>query len=327
MSNIILFLAGVIALIGVYTILTLAVNLHYGYAGLMSFGIVGFLAVGAYTYAIVTVGPPVGEDLYRFGFNMPWWVGFLAAGAVTTLFAFIIGLPTLRVEGDYLLIVTFAFAEVIQKLLSNEAWLTNGTRGFINIHQPFRDLIPGHFYQVSLAGLIVVVVVICYWIAQRVGASPFGRTLRAMRDNEPAALSTGKNVYNFKMRIFLLGAAMIGIAGAMYAWYMTIALPPLFGMEVSFAAWIALVIGGQGNNKGAVVGTIVLLGAQQALKFIQLTPALMPVISGIQLVVEGLVLVLILRFWPAGLVPEKSPQPPQQPRLKVGQPLPAKEEA
>jgi branched-chain amino acid transport system permease protein len=326
MSNIFLFLAGVITLIGIYSILTIAVNLHYGYAGLMSFGIVGFLAVGAYTYAILTVGPPVGEDVYHFGFDFPWWVGLLGAGVVTAIFAFIIGLPTLRVEGDYLLIVTFAFAEVIQKLLSNESWLTNGTRGFINIHQPYRDVITGHSYQIFLAGLVVAIVVVFYLIAQHVGKSPFGRTLRAMRDNEPVALSTGKNVYFFKMRIFLLGAAMIGVAGAMYTWYMTIALPPLFGMEVSFAAWIALVIGGQGNNKGAIVGTIVLLGSQQALKFIQLTPALAPMISAFQLIIEGLVLVLILRFWPAGLIPEKSPQPPRLPRVKA-ESLPVKEEA
>ncbi len=326
MSNLLLFLAGVIALMGVYALMTLAVNLHFGYAGLMSFGIVGFLALGAYTYAILTVGPPVGEDKFIYGFSFPWWVGLLAAGGVTALFAFLIGLPTLRVEGDYLLIVTFAFAEVIQKLLSNEGWLTNGTRGFINIHQPFRDLIPGKYYQLFLAGLIVVIVLVCYLIAQRVGTTPFGRTLRAMRDNEPAALATGKNVYLFKMQIFLIGAAMIGIAGAMYAWYMTIAMPSIFGMEVSFAAWIALVIGGQGNNKGAIVGAIVLFGANQAAKFIQLTPAVAPIISAIQLIIEGLVLVLILRFWPAGLVPEKSPPPPQTPRVKAEKLQPAKEE-
>jgi branched-chain amino acid transport system permease protein len=316
MPNFILFLAGVITLIGIYALVTLAVNLHYGYAGLMSFGVVGFLAIGAYTYAILTVGQPVGEDKYLVGFNLPWWVAFLAAGGVTTFFAFIIGLPTLRVEGDYLLIVTFAFAEVIQKLLSNEAWLTNGTRGFINIHQPLRDLIPGQNYQIILAGFIVVIVTICFWIAQRVGKAPFGRTLRAMRDNEIAALSTGKNVYLFKMQIFLLGAAMIGLAGAMYAWYMTIAMPSIFGMSVSFAAWIALVIGGTGNNKGAILGAIVLLGAQQTVKFIQLTPDLAPMVSAIQLMIEGLVLVVILRFWPRGLIPEKSPPPPKLNRIK-----------
>jgi branched-chain amino acid transport system permease protein len=319
MSNFILFLAGVITLIGIYSLITLAVNLHYGYAGLMSFGVVGFLAVGAYTYAILTVGPPVGEDKYLIGFNLPWWVAFIGAGAVTTIFAFIIGLPTLRVEGDYLLIVTFAFAEVIQKLLSNEAWLTNGTRGFINIHQPLRDLIPGQNYQIFLAGFIVMIVVICYLIAQRVGDAPYGRTLRAMRDNEPAALSTGKDVYRFKMQTFLLGAAMIGLAGAMYAWYMTIAMPSIFGMSVSFAAWISLVIGGTGNNKGAIVGAVVLLGAQQAVKFIQLTPALAPMISAIQLMIEGLVLVIILRYSPAGILPEKSPRPPRLPALKTGE--------
>lgn len=311
MSNIILFLASVIALMGIYALLTLAVNLHYGYAGLLSFGIVGFAAVGAYTYAIVTRGAPVGEDVYLFYFNQPWWVGFLAAGVVTTLFAFIIGLPTLRVEGDYLLIVTFAFAEVIQDLLSNEGWLTNGTRGFINIHLPFRELIPGRNYTLFLAFLIVVIVAVVYLIAQRLGTAPFGRTLRAIRDNEPAALAVGKSVFSFKMRAFLLGAAICGFAGAMYTWYMTLAMPSIFGMSVSFAAWIALMVGGQGNNKGAIVGTIVLLGVQQAFKFISLTPDMAPIISSIQLIMEGLVLIVILRFWPRGLLPEKSPRPPK----------------
>ncbi len=327
MSNIILVLASIIALIGIYAMLTLAVNLHYGYAGLLSFGIVGFAAVGAYTYAIVTRGAPVGEDVYLIYFNQPWWVGFLAAGLVTTIFAFLIGLPTLRVEGDYLLIVTFAFAEVIQDLLSNEGYLTNGTRGFINIHQPFREIFPGKSYQLILAGLIVVIVVIVYLIAQHIGTSPFGRTLRAMRDNEPAALSIGKNVYRFKMQTFLIGAAICGLAGAMYTWYMTLALPSLFGMSVSFAAWIALIVGGQGNNKGAIVGTIVLLGAQQALKFISTTPELTPMISSIQLILEGLVLILILRFWPSGLVPEKSPPPPKMPQARAIEPRVIKEEA
>ncbi len=325
MSNFILFLAGVVTLIGIYTLLTLAVNLHYGYAGLLSFGIVGFAAVGAYTYAIVTRGAPVGEDVYLFYFNQPWWVGLIAAGLVTVVFAFLIALPTLRVAGDYLLIVTFAFAEVIQKLLPNEGWLTNGTRGFINIHQPFREVIVGRNYPLFLAGLVVLIVVVVYLVAQRVGTSPFGRTLRAMRDNETSALATGKNVYGFKMRVFLLGAAICGIAGAMYTWYMTLALPSLFGMSVSFAAWIALIVGGQGNNKGAVVGTVVLLGVQQALKFISTTPALTPIVSSAQLVLEGLVLILILRFWPSGLVPEKSPPPPQLPGKTTARPQPAKE--
>lgn len=327
MLNLLLFLAGVISLIGIYTLLTLAVNLHYGYAGLMSFGIVGFVALGAYTYAIVTRGAPVGEDTYLFYFDQPWWVGFLASGVVTTLFAFIIGLPTLRVEGDYLLIVTFAFAEVIQKLLSNEAWLTNGTRGYINIHQPFRELIPGPNYQFFLAGMIVLIVAIVYLVTRRLGNSPFGRTLRAIRDNEPAALATGKNVFSFKMRIFLVGAAVCGFAGAMYSWYMTLALPSLFGMSVTFAAWIALVIGGTGSNKGAIVGTIVLLGAQQALKFISTTPELTPIVSSVQLILEGLVLILILRFWPKGLIPEQSPNPPKFNVTKADELTTAREEA
>lgn len=327
MSNVLLFLSGVIILMGIYALLTLSVNLQYGYAGLMNFGIVGLVAVGAYTYAIVTRGAPVGQDSYLFYFNQPWWVGFIAAGVVTTLFAFIIGLPTVRVGGDYLLIVTFAFAEVIQDLLSNEGWLTNGTRGYINIQQPFRELIPGQNYQFFLAGLVVVIVVIVYLIAQHVGKAPFGRTLRAMRDNEPAALAIGKNIFSFKMRIFLLGAVICGLAGAMYSWYMTLALPSLFGMSVTFAAWIALVIGGTGSNKGALVGTVVLLGAQQALKFISTTPELTPVISSVQLILEGLVLIVILRFWPLGLVPEKSPQAPKLTLAKTDEPQLAKEEA
>lgn len=326
MLNILLFLAGVVILMGIYALLTMSVNMQYGYAGLMNFGIVGFVAVGAYTYAIVTRGAPVGQDAYLFFFDQPWWVGFIAAGVVTTLFALIIGLPTVRVGGDYLLIVTFAFSEVIQDLLSNEAWLTNGTRGYINIEQPFRQLIPGQNYQFFLAGMVVLIVILVYLVVQRLGKAPFGRSLRAMRDNEPAALATGKNIFSFKMRVFLVGAAICGLAGAMYSWYMTLALPSLFGMSVTFAAWIAVVIGGTGNNKGAVIGTIVLLGAQQALKFISTTPELTPVVSSVQLILEGLVLIVILRFWPLGLVPEKSPRAP---KLKVSTDGPqlAKEEA
>jgi branched-chain amino acid transport system permease protein len=327
MLNLLLFLAGVIILMGIYALLTMSVNLQYGYAGLMNFGIVGFVAIGAYTYAIVTRGAPVGQDAYLFYFDQPWWVGFIAAGVVTTLFALIIGLPTVRVGGDYLLIVTFAFAEVIQDLLSNEAWLTNGTRGYINIEQPFRELIPGQNYQFFLAGMVVLIVILCYLVAQRLGKAPFGRSLRAMRDNEAAALATGKNIFNFKMRIFLVGAAICGIAGATYSWYMTLALPSLFGMSVTFAAWIAVVIGGTGNNKGAIVGTVVLLGAQQALKFISTTPELTPVISSVQLILEGLVLIVILRFWPLGLVPEKSPRPPKLVQLSADGSNLAKEEA
>ncbi|TLN26313.1 hypothetical protein FDZ74_01990, partial [bacterium] len=112
----------------------------------------------------------------------------------------------------------------------------------------------------------------------------------------------------------------------MYSWYMTLALPSLFGMSVTFAAWIAVVIGGTGNNKGAVIGTIVLLGAQQALKFISTTPELTPVVSSVQLILEGLVLIVILRFWPLGLVPEKSPRAPKLKASTDGPQL-AKEEA
>lgn len=326
MLNILLFLAGVLILMGIYALLSMSVNLQYGYGGLLNFGIVGFVAVGAYTYAIVTRGAPVGQDAYLFYLDQPWWVGFIAAGIVTTIFAFIIGLPTVRVGGDYLLIVTFAFAEVIQDLLSNEAWLTNGTRGYINIEQPFRELIPGQNYQFFLAAMVVVIVILVYLVAQRLGRAPFGRSLRAMRDNEAAALATGKNIFSFKMRIFLVGAAICGLAGAMYTWYMTLALPSLFGMSVSFAAWIAVVIGGTGNNKGALVGTVVLLGAQQALKFISTTPELTPVISSVQLILEGLVLIVILRFWPLGLVPEKSPAAPRLVKVNADSPRLAKEE-
>ncbi|HEX9029354.1 MAG TPA: branched-chain amino acid ABC transporter permease, partial [Anaerolineales bacterium] len=160
MTNIFLFLAGVITLIGIYSILTLAVNMHFGYAGLNSFGIVGFMAVGAYTYTILTIGPPHGDNFYQIGFSFPWWVGLIGAAVVTTLFAYIIALPTLRVGGDYLLIVTFASSEIIQKLLANESWLTNGTRGFMHILQPFRSSISGHYYQFLLAGLVVAILVV-----------------------------------------------------------------------------------------------------------------------------------------------------------------------
>ncbi len=307
-----LFLSGVVALAGIYAVLTLALNLHFGYGGLINFGIVAFFAIGGYTYTILTMPPPGLGEAYRFGFGFPWWLAFPAAGMVAAVFALVIGLPTLRVRGEYLLIVTFAFAEVVRSSLTNEAWLTNGARGFYSVVQPFRDLMDGQTYQVFLAVLILAVLAICYLVARFVGTAPFGRTLRAVRENEDVALSVSKDVYSFRLRAFVLGSIIAGLAGAMYVWYMTIAVPAIFAAEVTFAVWIALVIGGTGSNRGAILGAFVLLGAQQAVKFIQAPAEMAAVISSIQLMLEGLLLVVILRFRPMGLLPEQSPPPPRE---------------
>lgn len=306
MSSWVAFFAGIIALIGIYSMLSLALNLQFGYAGLINFGIVAFFAVGAYTYSIITVAPPGPGADYIIGLGWPKLVGLIAAGVVTVVFAFLIGLPTLRLSGEYLALVTFAFAEVVKSIITNEKWLTNGVGGFTRQAQPFRDYFgSGQSYEVFFALLVLAALALVYFLIERICQAPFGRMLKSLRENEEVAISIGKNIYGIKMKSFLLGALVAGVAGAFYVWYATLVVPDMFEADVTFIAWIALIIGGAGNNRGAIIGTLVLIMTQEMSRFFQASADMAEVLAAFRYIVIGLMLVLVLRFRPNGIFPEK----------------------
>jgi branched-chain amino acid transport system permease protein len=295
------YVLSIVALASIFSLLTLALNLHFGLTGLINFGIVAYFAIGAYTYAIATAEPPSALDQYVVGLGWPGWAGVLLAVVAAVLFAAVTGWPALRLRAEYLALTTFAFAEVLHSVLTNTSEIGNGTRGMSNVLPPFYDTLPFDTYDTWFAVITVTVLVVATLALQRLAKSPFGATLRAIRDDELAAAAVAKPVQRYRLESFLAGAAIAGVAGVLYAWFTTLVSPDLYTADITFTAFIALVIGGVGSNYGAVLGAFVLFGLEQAIRVVPLSEQTAQLASSLRLVPFGLALILMLRFRPQGL--------------------------
>jgi len=299
------FLVGMATLAAIYGIIALAYNVQYGYTKMINFGTVAWFAIGAYAYTILTTHPPHPEDAYLFGFGFSPVIGIIGAAVASAFVAFLIGLPTLRLKGHYFAIVTFAFAEILGYVLINEKWLTNGTIGFFGIPRPLAGVISAQVYYYLLFSMVLAGLIVSYLLLNRACKMPFGRTLKGIRENEVACLSLGKKVSSFKMKAFVLSSVFIGIAGSLYAMYMTLVTPDMFTLLVTFTVLFGVVIGGKGNNKGAVVGMFILVFADQFTRFIEVPSTFAVKMSAIRAMIYGLLLIIILRFLPEGIIKEK----------------------
>ncbi|MCL6567302.1 MAG: branched-chain amino acid ABC transporter permease [Meiothermus silvanus] len=285
------YLSAMLILGCIYALMALGLNLHYGYTGLVNFGHVAFFAIGAYTSALVTTA-----------LGLPIPMGFALALLAAGIAAYPLGLVSLRLRTDYLAIVTLGFSEVIRAILVNEAWLTRGTHGISNIPRPFSQL-PTGANELAYLGLVSGLLVIIYLAIERLGRAPFGRTLRAIRENEEAAVSLGKTIANFKMRSFMIGAAIAGLAGAAYAHYINYVVPDQFIPLVTFYIWVAMILGGAGSNKGVVLGTLLLLVFLEGTRFVK---DFVPLFTDVQLaalrfMVVGVALILLMLYRPQGI--------------------------
>jgi branched-chain amino acid transport system permease protein len=256
------FLAGFAILAGIYAVFALGLNIHWGYTGLFNIGIAGFFAIGAYTSALVTKPLPHGELAQyvrqAIGLDQPFLVGVMAAMVASGVVAFFIGFLTLRLREDYLAIATIGIAESIRLFFNNERWLANGAQGLVGLPQPLHDLVDPRFYSYVYLGIVLVFLVVIYILLERGIRSPWGRVLRAIREDEVTAKTSGKNVFAFKLHSLVLGAMVMGLGGALYAHYVAAIQPstfePLFG---TFLIWVMLMLGGSGNSKGAILGAFV----------------------------------------------------------------------
>jgi branched-chain amino acid transport system permease protein len=313
---------------GTYGVLSLGLNLQWGYTGLFNIGVAGFYAVGAYTAALVSGPPPdVWDGRVVGGFELPFVVGLLAAAVVAGAVAFLIGLPTLRLRADYLAIATIGIAETIRLVLKNESWLTNGVWGLQQIPSPLQgpihqgaigfvrahpDLAPwlqdliSKAYNWFYLALVIAVLVVLYLALRRLARSPWGRVLRAIREDEDVAAMSGKNVFAYRLQALVLGAMIMGIGGALYAHYARFISPnsfePLYG---TFIVWVMLILGGTGNNKGAILGAFTVWGIWAATDFITgYLPFTAPQAAALRIIVIGLLLEVIILVRPQGLLPE-----------------------
>jgi branched-chain amino acid transport system permease protein len=291
---------------GIYALMALGVNVTWGFAGMVNLGLVGFFAVGAYTSALLTKAGSVIA------------VGMLAAVVVTSLVGMLVSLITVRLRGDYLAIVSLGFAETIRIVASNAIGLTNGTDGISGIPGPYRAALSPEAFNLMYLAIVVVIVAIAYIGIERLRASPFGRVLRAIRDDEPVAAVAGKHVTAFKVKAFAVGSAALGLAGALYAHYTSYIAPDIFVPLFTIYITLALLAGGLGNNRGAILGAIAVVFLLEATRFaIPLVPGVTPVQgAAMREFLVAALLIVMLRFRPAGLIPERLvrlPVPPHHP--------------
>ena len=311
-GGIIAYLVSFAIMAGIYAVLCLGLNIQWGYTGLFNIGIAGFFCVGAYTSALITLPKPTGMYAHYvhqiFGLNLPFILGLLGAAIVCGIIAFLIGIPTLRLGEDYLAIATLGIAETFRLIFNNEYWLANGPRGLIGLPQPLQGLVDPKNYNYIYLIIVVIVMVVVYLLIERAIRSPWGRVLRAVREDEVSASMSGKDIFNFKMQSLVFGSMVMGVGGALYAHY-TIAISPeaftpLYG---TFIIWVMLMAGGSGNNKGAILGAYAIWAVWIGTKFMTdfLPYTLKARAPFIRFLLIGILLELILIYRPQGLLGEE----------------------
>jgi branched-chain amino acid transport system permease protein len=322
----------------IYSVLSLGLNAQWGYNGHLDFGIAGFFAVGAFTMALFVTSPPSGlMAAYAqqwFGLDAPFLVGLVAAGILSGVVGYLIAQPILHLRTDFLAIATLGIAEIIRLIFQNERWLANGPQPLSGIPQPlscaldpagcawlpagvnhlFSGLQPRDYGYVYLV-IVTVTLAVVYLILEAMVRSPWGRALRAVRDEEASASMNGKPVKSLRVQSFVLGAVIIGVAGALYAPYMvTIDYSHFKPLFATFLVWVMLMLGGSGNNKGAILGAFVIWAVWSGTGFVTdflstelqgIAPGIASRMSFLRWAFVGLLLAAIVLYRPQGILPEK----------------------
>lgn len=292
---------------GCFAVMALGLNLQWGFTGLFNVGVAGFVAVGAYASALLTGPPEVG----RFGgFGLPVPVGWLAAMALSAAAAALVGAAALRLREDYLAITTFGIAVVIQLVALNAEWLTGGPFGIQSIPKPLSTALgTGLAWNLAYLGIVALVLLLAYVALERLVASPWGRVLRAIREDEAAAASLGKRAAAFRLQSFVLGCALMGLGGALYAHFVGYIAPEDFLPILTFQIWAMLIVGGSGNNAGAVLGALLVWAIWSLTGGVirDLLPAAEQARgAALQVVLIGVLIAAILVLRPRGLLGEKA---------------------
>lgn len=288
----------------------MGLNLQMGMAGIVNLGYVLFLGIGGYIAAVLTMGPSSAAlgQTYILGMKLPFPVPWIASMVAVGALAFLIGFVVLRrMRGDYLAVVTLAIMEVLWTVVGNDIHLFNGDNGITLIPQPWSGAFGANStaYTFFFLALMAVFCALTYWFSHSYLHSPLGRATRAVRENENAAAALGKNPYGLRMIAFIAGACLSALAGALLVEYITVWIPSAWAYVESFTAICALIVGGRGNNKGAVLGALLV-----PVLFSEVTRFIPPLFGNpnltdaLQWIAIGLLVLLFLWFRPQGVIPE-----------------------
>ncbi|MGH7721765.1 MAG: branched-chain amino acid ABC transporter permease [Candidatus Dormibacteria bacterium] len=302
-------------------ILCLGLNVRWGWSGDFDLAYYAMVAIGAYMGG-VTVLPRselTGGSAWILGLNQNFLVGALVAIAATSFASLVLGWIALRrLRGDYLGITTVAFSLIITAIFTQEANLFNGFNGLYSIPSPFSDQFDAFSYPVVFLIILLVALAAVYIVLELLYRSPWGLGLRAVREDEIAAAAFGRNVFKAKLTAYVLGGAVAGLGGFLFATYLTAWNPATWNTIEVFILYSAIFLGGSANQRGVLIGAVVvLILVPEGTRFLPNVPGhpdLFPAIRGI---VSGLLILLVLRFRPQGLLPERRPRDLRRKRRPV----------
>lgn len=281
------YILHILVITGIYIILTLSLNLVVGYTGLASLGHIAFACVGAYT-----------SSLLALNFGVTPWLGLLIGACFAGLLGAVISISSLRLKGDYLAIATFGLGVIIYSVAKNWVSVTRGPMGLPGI-PGFRvwGLQLSEIWQYLI--LVAIFVFLTYFIIRRVVGSPFGRILRGIREDEIATLAMGKNVNKHKVLVFIIGAFFAGIAGSLYAHYITFIDPSSFTVMESLTVLLMVVFGGMASLAGSFVGAAVLVIFPELLRFLGMPSS---IAAPLRQMIYGLLLIILMVLRPQGIL-------------------------
>ena len=308
------YAANLIIYAGIDIIACLALNLQFGVSGIVNFSFIVFQAVGAYTAAVLSMPPDTafGYDfqIYFGGYHLPFpfpWIGGAIAGG---LLAIPVGLVVLRkLRSDYQAIALLVLSVIANTVITNARPLLNGAAGLALVPPPLSDQIDPNTepYQYFYVGLTIVCVGLVFWLVNRIVNSPYGRSLRAMREREIAAMAIGKNPVRLKMTTFIVGGVIAGFSGAVLVGFIQFWAPSVWLYPETIILFAAIIVGGRGNNVGAILGALLVpVGFEEVTRLLNNAGLGMPagMIPALEWVAIGLLIIGFLWFRPDGVRPE-----------------------
>lgn len=278
------YLIHLLILICIYLILSLSLNLSIGFSGVLNLGHIAFFGLGAYTSALLSLS------------GLPFLWCLLVAGLVAMFSGFLLALPTDKIKGDYLALVTVGFSFIVYSLMLNLDWLTRGPLGLPGIPRP---TIFGFTFNDNLSFLLLILVItsLVYLIIERITVSPFGKLLEAVRDDELAAKILGKDTFKAKAFSLGLSAFFAGVAGSLYSSYITFIDPSSFSLMQIIPIVSIVIVGGLASLPGTVVAAVVLTLIPEALRFVGMPSS---ILGPMRQLIYSLILLIILIYRPRG---------------------------
>lgn len=294
----------IVTVVAIYSIATAGLRVQVGEAGLINFGIAAYFGVGAYAYAIFSLPASRALGAQSIGFGRPSWEATLISIGIVLLVGALTALPILHLDAVNFALVTFAYLVLMSLLLTSFANFADGSQGLSSIHMPmYAYLSQSNFrYTGTLCAVALIVLVVVSMLVRRLQMSPLGTSIRWQRDDSIGASSGGVSLVRVRLQAYTVGCLAAGIGGILFSWYTSSAAPDEFTISLTFSMFIAMMLGGVSSYLGPIIGGVILFGIEQFLATTALVPSIASRLAYIEAVPVGIILILLLRLRPDGIM-------------------------